>query len=280
MKRIGFIDYFIGESHANNYPGWFREICEKSGLEYQIAYVWAELDVSPVTGETTDEWCAKTGAARCDTIEELCEKSDVIVVLAPSNPEKHLGYAQVVLPYGKRTYIDKTFAPNLPIAKEIFEIAEKYQTPFFSSSALRYAEELKEFEGSKNFIFTGGGRSLEEYSIHQIEMAVSLLKNPVKRVLVEKMGEQRICHMVTENGSKAAIIYSPGMGFSVTGEKKDGKIVRRSINSEFFVGLSSEMLHFFETGISPFQPQETLEVMKLRDGILKGDKNPGAWLEL
>ena len=121
MKRVGFIDYYIGESHANNYPGWFKEICEKSGLDYGVAYVWAELDVSPVTGETTDEWCAKTGAVRCETMKELCEKSDVIVVLAPSNPEKHLGYAQAVLPYGKRTYIDKTFAPNLPTAQEIFK---------------------------------------------------------------------------------------------------------------------------------------------------------------
>lgn len=25
MKKIGFIDYFLDEWHANNYPDWIRE---------------------------------------------------------------------------------------------------------------------------------------------------------------------------------------------------------------------------------------------------------------
>ena len=85
----------------------------------------------------TDEWCAKYGVKKCETIEELCEKSDAIIVLAPSNPEKHLRYAEKVLPYGKLTYIDKTFAPDVATAEKIFELGEKYGAKLFSSSALR-----------------------------------------------------------------------------------------------------------------------------------------------
>lgn len=29
MKKIGFIDYYLSEWHANNYPIWIKEICEK-----------------------------------------------------------------------------------------------------------------------------------------------------------------------------------------------------------------------------------------------------------
>lgn len=280
MKRIGFVDYYISEWHANNYPAWFENANQKLGLDYKVSYAWAEEEVSPVSGETTDAWCARKGVQRCQTIEELCEKSDIIVVLAPSDPEKHLQYAKAVLPYGKRTYIDKTFAPDLATAQEIFAIAAKYNTPFFSSSALRYAEELVDFAGSKNIILTGGGRSLEEYSIHFVEMAVSLLKNPVKRAMVERLGEQRICHVVCENGSKAAMIYSPALDFSVTAEKADGTLAHQAITSDFFVNLIADMLNFFETGNTSFNSEETLEVMKLRDGILKCDCTPGTWIEL
>ena len=79
MKKIGFVDYYISEWHANNYPAWMQEANEKLGLDYQVAYAWAEEDISPVDGVSTDQWCEKTGVERCQTIAELCEKSDVIV---------------------------------------------------------------------------------------------------------------------------------------------------------------------------------------------------------
>jgi len=280
MKKIGFVDYYISEWHANNYPVWFKEANEKLGLDYEVAYAWAEEDISPVDGVSTDQWCEKTGVERCQTIAELCEKSDVIVVLAPSNPEKHLQYAKEVLPYGKRTYIDKTFAPDLATAQEIFKIADKYHTPFFSSSALRYSEELAEIQDARNIILEGSGRSLEEYVIHLIEMAVSLMKSPAKKVKVEHLGKQRICSVITENGAKAAIVYSPVLAYSVTAENSEGEVIHKAITSPFFKNLIADMLRFFEEGTVSFDVQETLEVMRLRDGILRADQTEGEWIEL
>lgn len=34
MKKIGFIDYYLSEWHANNYPAWIKEI----NPEFEIAY--------------------------------------------------------------------------------------------------------------------------------------------------------------------------------------------------------------------------------------------------
>ena len=39
MKKIGFIDYYISEWHANNYVGWIHEITD----EYRVSYAWAEI---------------------------------------------------------------------------------------------------------------------------------------------------------------------------------------------------------------------------------------------
>lgn len=279
MKKVGFVDYYISEWHANNYPGWFREMNEAAGTDYELAFAWAELDVSPLDGVTTDQWCEKMGAAKCDTLAELCEKSDVIVILAPSNPEKHLPYAKEVLTYGKRTYIDKTFAPNLDEAKEIFRIAEEHNTPFFSTSALRYADELAALKGADNLIISGCGGNFEEYSVHLVEMAVVLLADPVAQVKVECQGKQRICRAKTASGKTATIIYAPGAAYCIEGVTPDGVDTQKLINSDFFKNLMTDILRFFETGVLPFDGAQTLEVMRLRDALLKAQDFDGQWID-
>ena len=157
MKKIGIIDYFIDEWHSNTYLGLFERASKALGVDYKVVYGYAEVEQEGKM--QTDAWCEKNGVTRCATIEELCEKSDYILILAPANPETHLKYAKIALPYGKTTYIDKTFAPDLATAKEIFALAEKYNTKIFTSSALRYAEEIADYTDVKNVMIKGGGRS-------------------------------------------------------------------------------------------------------------------------
>ena len=84
MKKIGFIDYYLDEWHANNYPAWIKEA---SDGEMEVAYAWGKIP-SPHSGMTSREWCEKYGIACCDTLEELIEKSDCLIVLALSLAEK------------------------------------------------------------------------------------------------------------------------------------------------------------------------------------------------
>lgn len=280
MKKIGFIDYYISEWHADNYPAWFKQANEKLGLDYEVAYFWAEREVSLVDGVTSGEWAKKMGITQLDTIEELCEKSDAIVILAPSDPEKHLEYAEKVLPYKKRTYIDKTFAPDLETAQKIFDIAKKHGTPFFTSSALRFADELKELSDVKNLVVTGYGRVFDEYLIHTCEIAVTLLKSRIVKVKADKVGAQYFCRAITENGNEIGMLLSEGFQYRVVAENSKGEIVRKDVASGFFVNLISSMLKFFEDGEVPFDTNETLEVMKLRAGLIKAEAQDGVWLEV
>ena len=278
MKKIGFVDYYLGEWHANNYPQWFREASEKLGLDYVVAYAWAEKDVSPVNNVTTEQWCREQNVTQCETLEELCEKSDVIVVLAPSDPDKHLGYAETVLSYGKRTYIDKTFAPDAATAAKIFALGEKYHTPFFSTSALRYASELAECDGAQNLTITGGGSNFAEYVIHQAEMAVVLLGDSAKAVRVETMGKQRLC--LCRGDRDVFLTFAPSLWFSVTAELPSGRVLSRKIVSDYFKVLIEKILLFFENGEQPFDPQETMAVMRLREALLKAEQQSGEWIEV
>ena len=280
MKKIGFVDYYISEWHANSYPAWIKEAAEKINKNYEIAYVWAEKDISPFDGRSTDEWCEAYGAKKCETIEELCEKSDVIMILAPSNPETHLGYAEAVLKYGKRTYIDKTFAPDFQAAKKIFELGEKYGAPFFSSSALRYSDAILGLENIKYITTYGGGSNFDEYSVHQAEMVITALKRKPLAVKVEKQGKQYITSVKLEDSKEAVMIYSPDLSFSASSENENGNRVYRSSGKGHFPNLIERIVDFFENGKLPFDSSETLEVMKLREAAIKGTFRLGEWIDV
>ena len=280
VKTIGFIDYYISEWHANHYPEWIKQVFKKTGNNFEVTYAWAEQYVSPVDGRNTDEWCKEFGVKRCETIAEVCEKADYLIVLAPSDPEKHLGYAQEVLKYKKNTYIDKTFAPDYATAKEIFAIGEKYGTKFFSSSALRFGNESKGIGEAQSLVLTGGGGNIEEYIIHQIEPAVNLLKARPVSVKTERLGEDYVIFAQFENGKTAIMNYATMFPFAAHYRRADGSYGYTSIESSTFINLLTAVLEFFETGVLPFDPAETLYVMKLREGVIKGLTRLGEEIKL
>lgn len=280
MKKIGFVDFYLSEWHANNYPAWIQSVCEKAGLEYQIAYAWAEQDVSPVDGVNTQSWCEQQNIQPCKTLAELCEKSDYIIVLAPSNPETHLRYAQEVLKYKKRTYIDKTFAPDAATAKEIVALSQKYGTPFFTTSALRYASELTPLVGADSVWVQGGGRSLEEYSIHQVEMIVKTLGVGAQKVCARKEGNGIAIEIAYSDRRQAQMYYEETAGFTCKAEKDGVTLYDGGVQSDFFMVLMEKIVHFFETGDVDFQQEETVEVMRIRESVLKAADNLGTWIPL
>ena len=273
MKKIGIIDYFIDEWHSNTYLGLFEKASKELGVDYKVTYAYAEVEQPGKM--LTDDWCAKNNVTRCYSIEELCEKSDNILILAPANPETHLKYAQIALSYGKTTYIDKTFAPDLQTAKEIFAIAEKYNTKIFTSSALRYAEEIAEYTDVKNVMIKGGGRSLEEYIIHQIEMAVKLTKGEQAKLAHVFSGDKQSTIVLEYAGRTVTLSYSnSGWGFSVDVETDKANCEYKNVEkgTEFY-RLVESIVKFFETNEEPFDKKETLAVLAIRDAIMKGISN-------
>jgi hypothetical protein len=280
MKTVGFIDYFLHEWHANEYPAMIAAYNEKNGTDYQVKYAWAEIDSPNKGARATEEWCKDYGVERCETIEELCEKCDYVFVLAPSNPEKHFDYAKKVFACGKTPYIDKTFAPDFATAKAIYAEAEKCGVKFFSSSALRYSEELNAYMGTANAIFTtGGGSNFEEYVIHQIEMIVKCLGVGAKKVCYYKNAAQEWVDIAYADGRSARLMFARCMPFVATVSDESGTKYL-PINSAFFEYLIADIFRFFETGELPFCPSQTLEVMKIREAVIIAKDKMGDWIAL
>jgi hypothetical protein len=93
-KKIGFIDLFIDEWHANNYPQWIRESALKD--EFEVAMAWEKY--TPEGKKDLKQWCAEQNVTPASSIAEVVEKCDCICVLAPSNPEVHEELAELPEP--------------------------------------------------------------------------------------------------------------------------------------------------------------------------------------
>ena len=219
------------------------------------------------------EWCEAFGVTLCATAEEVCEKSDALLILAPSDPQVHLRLAQAVLPFGKPTYIDKTFAPDLATAKEIFALAGKYGTPVFSTSALRYATEAA--TGTREALVTGGGRSAEEYIVHQAELLNVLLGRGAHSVTATKAANGMLFSVDYPDGRSGAMLYGDKLPFALQLTDGAGKLSYQTIKSPYFQTLMAEILRFFETGIPSVEEADTLEVMAIRQAALKAAEAPG-----
>ena len=274
MKKIGFIDYFLDEWHANNYPKFIADEC---GNEFEVAYAYAEIDKPD--GLTTDQWCEKFGVQRCLTISELVEKSDCIIVLSPDNPERHLDLCREPLSSGKPVYVDKTFAPSKEIAIEIVEIGERSKTPFCSSSALRFSDELKLIpkEGIKEVISRGPGH-FDTYSIHQIEPIVVLMGSDVDSVVAPDTQKESIL-MSFKGGRKASMEHGSD-DFSLTVKYENGETLEIPQMSNYFPNFIKALCQFFKDGKIFARHDETVAVMAIIESGNKALKTPNRVTEV
>ena len=280
MKTIGFVDYFIDEWHANTYPKLIKAYNEAHGTNYAVRYVYAEID-SPVGGLTTKAWCEAHGAEPCESIAALCSRADHVIVLAPSNPEKHKAYAEAVFLAGKSAYIDKTFTETAAEAHEIAALAAANGVQFFSTSALRYATELVPYLGLARAIHTtGGGSNVAEYLVHQVEMVVACLGTGAARVRCTVGEEGERFEVAYPDGRSATMLYSSKQSFTVTVSDLTGNAYHLPIKSAFFDGLIADILGFFESGKHAVPFSQTAEVMRIREGALTARALGGAWCTL
>ncbi|MDR1948835.1 MAG: hypothetical protein LBQ38_05555 [Spirochaetaceae bacterium] len=279
MQKIGFIDYYLDEWHANNYP---RLIGESSANTpgAAAAFAWGERD-SP-GGLSSAAWCGKYGPELCGSPEEVCEKSDCLLILSPDNSEKHLEYARRVLPYKKPTYIDKTFAPTLGEAKEIFALAEKYGVPLCSASALRFASEIAEYNGNaQSMVSVGSGSSFATYAVHQMEIITKVMGAGAEKVMGIMNEKNKSLLIGYADGRHALFTQAAGSSapFAVSIEGRgSGKTEFRIIESDFFKAFIDALLVFYSTGKVLASKQETLSVISLIEAGEKALAAPFQWI--
>lgn len=278
--KIGFIDYYLDEFHANKYPGWIRDI---SGGDMRVAYAYAVKDKEG--GVSNAEWCANQGVEWIDSIESLVELSDAIVVLAPDHPEHHEALSELPLRSGKPTYIDKTFAPDRVSAERMFELAAFHGTPMYSTSALRFASEYAVIDRQCiHAISSWGPGALANYAIHQIEPIVSLMGAKPKRLMFTGSSSAPAIWIDYGAGRQATVQHfgpeSPFMMNVLIGSEASQSSQVIKVESDFFQAFIENLIEFFRSGKPAVAPEETLAVISIIEQGLKAAEKPFHWFDL
>lgn len=286
MKKIGFIDFFLDEWHANNYPQWIREDCAASGRDLDVAYAWA--DTAPLVKLDTASWCKKYQVEALASMEELVEKSDYIIVLSPDHPEHHEKLARIPLMSGKPVFVDKTFSPDLKSGVRMFELAAQFRTPMFSSSALRFTKELAGYpdanvnRDSLEFVATlgTGTYGYENYAVHQFEMIVSLLGPGAARIKSLSSEHGRLLIVEYPGGRRASMLQIVTAPFQLSMQLKNGEGIIINECSDIFTRMVHAMLDFFETGQPAAPKEETLAIMALIEAGRKALASYDTWVKV
>ena len=245
---------------------------EFGGYKVVAAYPKGSNDIKSsidrIPGYTED--VKKLGVKIVNSIEELLAEVDV-VLLETNDGRLHLQQALPVMKAGKRMFIDKPIAASLADTIAIFRMAEHYKVPVFSSSSLRYIAGVREIaEGSVGKVLgadTYSPATIEKthpdlfwYGVHGVETLFTVMGigcRSVTRTFTENTDKVVGIWLDNRIGTFRGIRYGRAdYGGTIFGEK--GITVLGKYSG--YNPLLAEIVRFFQTGIPPVNPEETIEI--------------------
>lgn len=239
--------------------------------------------VDKFAAEIQEKW----GVELVTSIEALCQKVDAVLIESVDG-RTHLEQIKPVLKAKKPVFLDKPLAGSLRDAKEIVRLAKEAGVPFFSSSSLRFVPDIQSLKTNPNLGALIGAIAFSPsptephhpdlfwYGIHGVETLFTL------------MGPG--CESVTRTHTNGTDV--------VTGRWNDGRIgtfrgIRDGKQTYGAIAFGSqaviskepkisyrelvvEIVKFFQTGVPPITPEETLEIMAFMEAAEVSKKKNGA----
>ncbi|GGG73876.1 dehydrogenase [Parapedobacter pyrenivorans] len=211
------------------------------------------------------------GVEIVDSIAKLLRKVDVIL-LETNDGRLHLQQAKEVIQSRLPLFIDKPIAASYADAWAIFEESDRLDVPVFSTSSLRYAlnveqvinGEIGDVLGAETYspaFIEPSHPDLFWYAIHGVEMlfavmgrgceSVQRLYLPDAEIVVGRWTGGRLGSF---RGLRSGPAVFGGRAFGANGVTELG-------TSGSYVKLLENVAQFFTTGVSPVDPDETLELV-------------------
>lgn len=235
----------------------------------------------------------KYGVTIYDSIEALCTNVDV-VLLESVDGRPHLEQVKPVIRARKPVFVDKPVAASLGDTLEIFRLAKEANVPLFSSSSLRFAKDTQAVRngsvGSVSSAETYSPCDTEEhhpelfwYGIHGVESLFTVMGTGCETVrrgtqtngMVEVTG-------IWSGGRKGiyreekAKVYSQNYRGTARGDKGEAKVG----SFDGYLPLAVEIMKFFQTGIAPVKPEETIELVAFMAAAQESKDKGGALVKV
>lgn len=270
-KRVGIIGLDTSHSIAfTKVLNGHQHTAEYLGYRVVAAYPHGSRDIPSsrdrIAGYT--EEIQKMGVRIVGSISELLDQVDV-VLLETNDGKLHLEQALEVFKAGKKMFIDKPISASYSDAVKIFQAASEYGIPIFSSSSLRYGKGIENIDRSKVLgAHTFSPATIEPshpdlywYGIHGVETLYTVMGT----------GCESLVRISTENTDVVVGTWKDGRIGTFRGNRSGlhdygGTVYTTEKNVVLgpytgYEALLLEIVKYFETGIVPVQPEETLEIL-------------------
>ncbi len=260
---IAFTKLINDPADKNHVPG-ARVVAAFKGGSPDLESSWSRVD------GYTRQLQTEFGVAIVDSIEALCGQVDA-VMLESVDGRPHLAQARPVIQAHKRLFIDKPVAGSLRDAVAIYRLAREQEVPVFSSSSYRFYDGLVAVKqtdvGEIRSVISYGPAHLEPhhpdlfwYGVHPTEALFAILGTGCETVVRTATPDTDV---VTGRwtggriGTLVALRQGPTphkvivFGTKAVAEQRDG---------DDYAPLVREVIRFFQTGVAPVTPEETLEL--------------------
>jgi predicted dehydrogenase len=261
---------------------------ELAGFRVVAAYPQGSRDIQSSVKRVPEytKQVKALGVEIVDSIDELLKRVDV-VLLESNDGRPHAEQVLPVLRAGKPVFVDKPVAGSLVDVLRIYEAAEHFHVPLFSSSALRYTKGAQALRNGKVGKVLGAEAyspcelerthpDLYWYGIHGVETLYTVMGAGCQSVVRIHTGNTDVAVGTWEGGRVGVFrgMRDKGMGYggTVFGEKGIGEIGP----SDHYPPLVAQIADFFRTRTPPVESKETIEIYtfmeaadesKLRGGI-------------
>jgi hypothetical protein len=261
-----------------------------AGAKVVAAFKGGSPDVSS-SANRVDEYAAtlkdKYGVKFYDSIEEMCKNVDA-VLLESVDGRPHLEQVKPVLKAHKPVFIDKPMAGSLADVIEIFRLAKEAKVPIFSSSALRFGKDTQAVHngslGKVTYAETYGPCELEPhhpdlfwYGVHGVEALYTMMGTGCESLQRGTTPDGKIEVIGIWNGGRKGVFREDKNfhGLARAGDKE------ASVGSfDGYVPLVAEIIKFFQTGVAPVSPEETIEIFTFLEAADESKRQSGAPFKL
>ena len=263
------------------------------GFRVVAAYPYGSRDIESSASRipTYTNQVRELGIQVLDSIAELLKITDVIL-LVTNDGRLHLEQALEVFKAGKTVFIDKPVAASLVDAISIFQAAKDFNVPVFTTSSIRYMTNMEDIVTNKSIgnivgACTYSPCTLETthpdffwYGIHGVETLFTVMGTGCQRVSRVHTPDTDFAIGVWEDdrigtfrGLRKGRTDYGGIAFGERGIRSMGE-------NSGYVSLMNAIAKFFQTGISPVSPEETIEIFTFMEAADESKRLNGASVNL
>ncbi len=271
---------------------------ELAGIRVVAAFPGGSTDLPKLsTGRIpgfTQTLKEKYGVEIVDSIEALLPKVDV-VLLESVDGRPHLEQVKPVLKAGKPVFIDKPVAGSLADTLQIYELAQQYKVPCFSSSSVRFYPSITALRNNPKLGAVQGCLTfypceliqpqfpdLFWYGIHGVEALYAVMGTGCESVTRAHTSDTDLVTGIWKDGRIASFRGLRGKTRSVNGVVAFGTagLVTESPLKGSYEPLLIEIGKFFRSGKPPVSAEETIELFAFMEAAHESSRLGGAPVKL